>query len=125
MNVGASSTQRRSVVPRSPSCATSTHRVDSSLGRGDRAWLRRRMPARPIDRGRAGLSGRQRQQAGAASFAAAYASCVHAICSLCATPVILGPHVYRCGCGGPVDLVEPPLAGEPDGAAQGVWREAV
>jgi threonine synthase len=36
--------------------------------------------------------------------------------------VILGPHVYRCGCGGPVDLVEAPLAGEPDAAAQGVWR---
>ena len=47
---------------------------------------------------------------------------MHAICSVCSTAVILGPHVYRCGCGGPVDLVEPPLAGPPDAAAQGVWR---
>ena len=84
--------------------------------------MRRCMPARPIDRGTAGLPGRQRQEAHAASVAAAYASCVHAICSLCATPVILGPHVYRCGCGGPVDLVEPPLVGPPDSEAQGVWR---
>lgn len=51
-----------------------------------------------------------------------YASGVHAICSLCATPVILGPHVYRCGCGGPVDLVEPALSGPPDPELQGVWR---
>ena len=69
-----------------------------------------------------GGSRRQRRARAAARTAAAYACAVHAICSLCATSVILGPHVYRCGCGGPVDLVEPPLAGEPDAAAQGVWR---
>lgn len=36
--------------------------------------------------------------------------------------VIPGPHVHRCSCGGPVDLVEAPLTGEPLATAQGVWR---
>ena len=49
---------------------------------------------------------------------------MNALCSRCAAEVTLGATVYRCSCGGPADLVEAPLRGEPLVGTQGVWRYA-
>lgn len=47
---------------------------------------------------------------------------MHGRCARCGAQVTLGPAVHRCACGGPVDVDEAPLEGEPIGPVQGLWR---
>lgn len=44
------------------------------------------------------------------------------VCARCGAVRLLDPHLHACPCGGPLDLPEARLRGEPEAKAQGVWR---